>query len=170
MEKSPIRKEEESMLQITIPGVGELTLAHLVCDVNGTLAVDGQVPAAVRERLRLVTSHLQVHLLSADTYGTFSQLAETLQQEGCSVQMQRVASGEEKAAYVLALGSEQVAGLGNGVNDRGMFQRVRLSIAICGAEGLARETLQAATIVVPGPLEALDLLLNPRRLVATLRP
>jgi len=32
------------MIELTIPRRGELTLEHLVCDVNGTLAVDGQLP------------------------------------------------------------------------------------------------------------------------------
>lgn len=31
------------MIEINIPGGSTLQLDHLVCDVNGTLAVDGQV-------------------------------------------------------------------------------------------------------------------------------
>jgi soluble P-type ATPase len=163
-------RKEESMLQIAIPGAEDLVLAHLICDLNGTLAVDGQVSEPLRARLRLLTAHLQVHLVSADTHGTLPQLVETLQQEGCSVQMKRVSTGEEKAAYTLALGPQQVVAVGNGVNDVAMFRLVRLSIAVCGAEGTARELLQLATLVVPAPEMALDLLLHPRRLTATLRP
>jgi soluble P-type ATPase len=158
------------MLQIPISGASDLTLAHLVCDVNGTLAVDGQVSAPVRERLRLVAEHLQVHLVSADTYGTLNQLIEEFRQAGVSIQMERVTRGEDKAAYVRALGPEQVVALGNGANDVQMFQLARLSIAVCGVEGLARGALQAATLVAPGPEVALDLLLHPHRLTATLRP
>jgi soluble P-type ATPase len=158
------------MLHLMIPGSGEITLTHLVCDLNGTLAIDGQMDQAVRERLRLVTAQLQVHLLTADTYGTLPQLVETLQREGCHIQAHQVTTGDEKTTYVQALGPEQVIALGNGANDVGMFQLVRISIAICGVEGMAKEALKAATLVAPGPEVALDLLLHPRRLIATLRP
>lgn len=158
------------MLQIALPGLQDMVLEHLVCDVNGTLALDGQITATVLERLRLLAGHLQVHLVTADTYGTLPQLGAALQQGGVAVQTRRIASGEEKAAYVQELGPEQVVALGNGVNDVCMFEHARLSIAICGPEGLAKAALQAATLVVATPEAALDLLLHPRRLTATLRP
>ena len=101
---------------------------------------------------------------------TLAQHAATLQQEGGIVHVQRVTTGGEKAAYVLALGPEQVVALGNGANDVAMFQLVRLGIAVCGAEGVATAALQAADVVAPSPERALDLLLFPRRLTATLRP
>lgn len=157
------------MLRVTLPGGDDLLLAHLVCDVNGTLAVDGQVSEPVRERLARLSALLQVHLISADTYGTLGQLVETLQRAGVSIRMERVTRGADKAAYVRALGPEQVVALGNGANDVAMFQVVRLSIAVCGAEGLATAALQAATLVALGPESALDLLLSPQRLTATLR-
>jgi soluble P-type ATPase len=158
------------MLQIALPGAEDMLLEHLVCDVNGTLALDGQITATVLERLRLLAVQLQMHLVTADTYGTLPQLVATLQHEGVAVQTRCIAGGEEKAAYVQALGPEQVVALGNGVNDVGMLQHARLSIAICGPEGLAKTALQAATLVVATPESALDLLLHPRRLTATLRP
>jgi soluble P-type ATPase len=158
------------MLHIPIPGGDDLMLDHLVCDMNGTLAVDGQVSEPVRERLGRLAALLQIHLVSADTYGTLGQLAEMFQLAGVSIRMERVTQGEEKAAYVRALGPAQVVALGNGVNDAAMFRLARLSIAVCGAEGLAKEALQAATLVAQSPESALDLLLSPRRLTATLRP
>ncbi len=158
------------MLHIPIPGGDDLLLNHLVCDINGTLAVDGQMNTPIRERVSTLSVQLQVHLLSADTYGTLQQLVDEFRQAGVSVRMERVTRGEEKATYVRALGPEQVVALGNGVNDVSMFQLARLSIAVCGVEGLAQKALQAATLVAPGPEVALDLLLHPRRLTATLRP
>jgi hypothetical protein len=50
-----------------------------------------------------------------------------------------------------------------------MLERAALGIAVLGPEGLALSCLQAADVVVPDILAALDLLLFPRRLVATLR-
>jgi len=44
-----------------------------------------------------------------------------------------------------------------------------LGICVLGAEGAAGAAVLAADIVVPDPLTALDLLLHPDRVVATLR-
>ena len=66
------------------------------------------------------------------------------------------------------LGAERVVAVGNGANDAGMLQAAALGIAVLGPEGLAGEAWQAADVVA-GIHQALDLLLHPRRLVATLR-
>ena len=50
-----------------------------------------------------------------------------------------------------------------------MLQAAALGIAVIGPECAAAEALAAADIVAPNILAALDLLLNPLRLVATLR-
>ena len=58
---------------------------------------------------------------------------------------------------------------GNGRNDRLMLKDSALGIVVIQTEGTAVEALSAADLVVPGILEALDLLLHRRRLKATLR-
>ncbi|MGQ9586586.1 MAG: hypothetical protein ACUVXG_14470 [Anaerolineae bacterium] len=50
-----------------------------------------------------------------------------------------------------------------------MLEEVALGIAVLGREGLARETWPAADIVVSHACDALDLLLDPQRLIATWR-
>ena len=50
-----------------------------------------------------------------------------------------------------------------------MLAAAALGIAVCGAEGAAAETLQVADVVVIRIVDALDLLLHPKRLMATLR-
>jgi len=50
-----------------------------------------------------------------------------------------------------------------------MLQAAGLSIAILGPEGLAFDALKNADVVVASILDALDLLLRPDRLRATLR-
>jgi len=51
----------------------------------------------------------------------------------------------------------------------GTIARATLGIAVLGGEGLAAACLAAADVVAPSIESALDLLLYPRRLVATLR-
>jgi soluble P-type ATPase len=75
----------------------------------------------------------------------------------------------DKLEYIAQLGRKTVAAVGNGRNDRLMLQAAGLGIAVIGPECAAAEALAAADIVAPNILAALDLLLNPLRLVATLR-
>jgi P-type E1-E2 ATPase len=155
------------MLEIDIPSRGVLRLECLVLDVNGTIALDGQLLPSVRERLDRLSETLTLWLVSADTQGTLAQLATELK-----AQVRLLHTGNEaaqKAALVDELGAERVVALGNGANDVLMLQRAALGMAVLGGEGLASACLAAADVVVPSIEVALDLLLYPRRLVATLR-
>jgi P-type E1-E2 ATPase len=155
------------MLEIDIPSRGLLHLKYLVLDVNGTIALDGQLIPGVRERLDRLRESLDVWLVSADTQGTLAELATTLQ-----VQVRRLQSGDEaaqKAALVDELGMGHVVAIGNGANDAAMLQRATLGIAVLGGEGMSAACLDAADVVASSIESALDLLLYPRRLVATLR-
>lgn len=153
------------MIELDIPGRGTLQLAHAVFDVNGTLAFDGTLLPGVVERITALRERLTVHMLTADTYSSQADIDAALGLRATVI----TRGAAEKAAYVLTLGADQVVALGNGANDRSMMQAAVLSIAVLGREGLATSALTAADIVVPTINDALDLLLNPRRLVATLR-
>jgi soluble P-type ATPase len=74
-----------------------------------------------------------------------------------------------KRRYVEDLGASRCCCLGNGRNDRLMLKAAGLSIAVMQGEGAAVESLMAATVAAPDIQTALGLLLNPARLVATLR-
>ena len=77
--------------------------------------------------------------------------------------------GEEKLRYVEQLGPASVIAFGNGMNDVGMLRLAAIGVAILAGEGLAIGALQAADLLASGPVDAIDLVLNPKRLVATLR-
>ena len=155
------------MIEIDIPGRGQLRLSHAVLDVNGTLAVDGRLIDGVAERLARLRGQVSVHLLTADTHGAQAEIDKAL-----NLKAQRLTPGGEraqKAEFVNRLGASGVAAIGNGANDAGMLQAAALSIAVIGREGASGEAVAAADVVVVGIADALDLLLNPKRLVATLR-
>ena len=67
------------------------------------------------------------------------------------------------------LGPTHVVAFGNGANDVGMLRAAAVGVAIMLAEGVATSALQVADVLAPGPLEAIDLVLKPKRLIATLR-
>lgn len=153
------------MIELDIPGKGTFSLAHAVFDVNGTLAVDGDVVPGVRERMDALGERIRLHMLTADTHGRQAEIDQALGFSATVIQR----GGVEKAAYVLSLGGDSVIAIGNGANDANMMQAAALSIAILGQEGLAVSTLKSADVVVTSILDALDLLLKPDRLRATLR-
>ncbi|HCF60655.1 MAG TPA: ATPase P [Myxococcales bacterium] len=155
------------MLAVDIPGFGGLSLEHLVLDYNGTLAVDGALIAGVPERLRRLSANMQVHVITADTRG-MARAALT----GLPLKLDILAKGAEaegKLDFVRQLGAHRVAALGNGRNDALMLGEVALGIAVLEKEGLAVDALTSAAAVAPGIEAALDMLLDPLRLTATLR-
>jgi len=156
------------MLEIEIPGRGTLTLAHLVLDVNGTIALDGCLLPGVAERLRGISERLAVHLLTADTHGRQDELDRALGLRATRLGTDR-SQVEQKAEHVRRLGAAAVVAVGNGANDALMLREAALGIAVVGGEGAAGAALREADVVVTDVLAALDLLLNPRRLAATLR-
>jgi soluble P-type ATPase len=155
------------MLSVDIMGFGALRLAHLVLDYNGTLAIDGILLPGVKERLRRLAADLRVHILTADTFG---KARAELQGIRCELAILETQSQDRaKAAYVRRLGADNTACVGNGRNDRLMLRVAALGIAVIQGEGASPVTVLEADIVVNNVSDALDLLLNPLRLVAGLR-
>lgn len=155
------------MITIDIPGYKLLQLRHLVLDYNGTLAVDGALLPGVAGALHILAAHMQIHVLTADTFGTTQ---DALADVPCIVNiLLPQAQDSAKRDYVVALGAEGCVAVGNGRNDALMLQAAALGIAVLQAEGTAVVTLTAADVVTPTILDALALLTQPRRLIATLR-
>ena len=155
------------MMEVVIPYYKTLSLKHLVMDYNGTLAQDGILLDGVRERLLSLSAQLDLHVVTADTFGIARSQLDGLPCE--LVILQGEGQAQAKQSYVRRLGAEKVAAIGNGRNDRLMLESAALAVAVIQGEGAAVETCLAADVVVPGMPAALDLLLFPRRLVATLR-
>ena len=155
------------MIELNIPGRGLIQLEHLVSDVNGTLALDGQLLDVAPKALLALGDRLHLHLLTADTHGRQAQIDDQLGLQ--AVQIPPGSEAKAKAAYVHELGSENVVALGQGANDASMLHEAAIGIAVASVEGLAIESLNSADVVVPDIIAALELLEHPTRLVATLR-
>lgn len=155
------------MLQLSIPGRPALALGHLVLDYNGTLALDGRLSVGVRERLEELAERVDVHIITADTFGLAA-----VETGGLPVELQVIGTGDQAAAkldFVRRLGPEAVCAIGNGANDALMLKEAALGICIVGGEGAAVAALTSADVAVRNATDGLDLLLHPGRLAATLR-
>lgn len=155
------------MLEIIIPGHKTLLLHHLVMDYNGTLAQDGLLLDGVRDRLITLSEKVQLHVVTADTFGLARGQLSGLPGELAILPVEDQI--QAKLAYIQKLGEAKVAAIGNGRNDQRMLQAAALGVAIIQGEGAALETCLAADVLAPDILTALDLLLCPKRLIATLR-
>jgi soluble P-type ATPase len=152
------------MIRIDIPNRGMIELQHAVFDVNGTLAIDGVPIPGVVNRLKALATQLSIHALTAGTHGNLETLEKAF-----GFPLQIISTGEDKANYVQKLGPSSVIAIGNGANDAAMLRLAAIGVAVLASEGLAISALQAADVLALGPIDAIELVLNPKRLVATLR-
>ena len=155
------------MISLDIPGFGKLDLLHLVSDYNGTLALDGKLLPGVAQALTELASSLQIHVITADTFG----LART-ELDGLPVQLVITpleSQAEAKLRFVSGLGADTVVAIGNGRNDRKMLAAAGIGVALVQREGGSAQTLASADVVSTNVIDVLALLRNPKRLVATLR-
>jgi len=152
-------------IEVAIPGrKRSLRIEHVVFDFNGTLAVEGRLVRGVTSRLKALAALTKVVVMTADTFGTVRRALARL-----PVTVHVVATGNEKRRFVESLGGERVAAIGNGTNDVPMLRAAALGIVVIGEEGTSAEAVRAATVVARDINVAIDLLLKPQRLVATLR-
>lgn len=152
---------------IEIPGRKKLTLAHLVLDYNGTIAVDGKPVWGVKDRIKKLSRMMTVHVITADTFGTVQQHVGSWP---CTIAI--ISSNDQdkqKADYCKKLGTDLVVAIGNGRNDKAMLDKAKLGIGIIGTEGAALKAIDNADAVCTSITDALDLLLKPDRLKALLR-
>jgi soluble P-type ATPase len=155
------------MIEIEIPGRKKITLKYLVSDFTGTLSVDGNLIPGVEEKLNQISELLEIYILTADTFG---KVKDALKNANVKIYILNQENEDlQKENFVKSLGSEHVIALGNGKNDRKMVKTAEIGIAVLLQEGCAVETLLNSDIVVKSPVDALDLILNPKRLIAVLR-
>ncbi|NJE04568.1 HAD family hydrolase [Thermococcus sp. M36] len=145
-----------------IPNYGIIEFYAVLFDLNGTLGEGGKVDEEVRHLLERLADRYTVVVLSADTFGT---LEEEL--KGLPVRVERVSSGAEKAR--IAEGYKPYAAVGNGNNDVAMLEGAELAFCVVGPEGATVDALLASDIIVKDVRDAIAMLLDERKLIATLR-
>ena len=154
------------MIEIQIPGREMLALHHLILDYNGTIAEDGEIIESIRPRLAQLSHKLSIYVITADTHGTAAEKCEGLPLQVLTFPTAQV--GKIKAEQVQKLEGGVVT-VGNGFNDIQMSDAADLSVCVIGKEGCCGALLMHTDVVVTSIEDALDLLLIPSRLRATLR-
>ena len=156
------------MLEIKIPGYKTLNIQHLVLDFNGTIAKRGKLIEGVKEKLDKISGIIEVHILTADTFGTVRD-----EFSGNEINIEIIDENQRsidyKKEFIKSLGKESVIAIGNGNNDSKMLKTAELGMAIIGGEGAAINSLWNAEVAVNSIMDALNLITNKKGLIATLR-
>ncbi len=155
------------MIEITIPGRGKYTIEHLILDLNGTIALDGEIIIGVKEKLAKLSQKLDVIVVTADTNKNAEGLVKNL--PVTLYKIKEANENDQKLELLLNKGKDNTMSIGNGCNDVSMLKESAIGICILGKEGSSKEAMMASDLVVPAINDALDLLLKPNRLRATLR-
>jgi soluble P-type ATPase len=155
------------MISIDIPGWGTMEIENLILDLNGTLATDGKILPEAKKKINALAGQVKIFVLTADTQGTATEETRELRAE--LIKIEGKDSKEGKLRFLKTLDLEKSIVIGNGGNDQLILKEAGLGIAILGDEGISVTAMKNADILVKTISDALDLLLKPKRLIATLR-
>lgn len=154
------------MKTINVPGWGSIQLENLVLDLNGTLTESGNFISGVVDYLeKLRAQGFKIFVLSGDTRGVLQQTFAL----SPDIEAVIAETAEDKKRFVESVGAERAVCVGNGNIDTEMFKIAGLSICTIQAEGATTKAMLHADIVVTHIHHALEILLDPDKLVATLR-
>ena len=175
---------EKRGIEIKIPGFWEETnrIKVVFSDYTGTLSLEGKLIQGVKKRLRKLAKMVHIYVVTSDTRGTAErELRAVLGPEHLTIKKLNGSKPHDvqKLEYLnkiiqeKKLTKQEVAVFGNGRNDQKWLEAIMrpkgLAIAVDVGEGCAIVAMTSATIFVSDINNGLDLLLDPKCSIATLR-
>ena len=149
---------------IDIPNFKKVEIKNIVFDYNGTIAIDGQLLDEVK--IFLERNNFNIYVITADTYGSVKKELEEFQNVEVVI-LKTNNHTEEKANFVKKL--KNTIAIGNGNNDSLMLQVADIGVCVIGEEGASSKSILNSDIVVKNIKDAIKLIENPKRIIATLR-
>jgi len=154
------------MKSVTIPGWGTVHIHNVVLDLNGTITESGQfIPGILGALASLRKQGFRVYVLSGDSRGNLKQQLDRFPEIGIQI----TETAQAKRDFVESLGPESTVCIGNGNIDVEMFKVARLSMCTVQGEGATPGAICNADIVVTHIKEAIELIHDENKLIATLR-
>jgi len=155
------------MINIEIPGYGNLHIKNVLIDYNGTIASEGKLIPSLKNIIEKLSKKVNLYVITADTFGTVSKEIENFPIE--IIKIEKENERQQKVEALKKLGSQNTISYGNGNNDKLIIKESVIGICIMGDEGCSRETLEEADLVINSIEKGLLLLLDENKLKATLR-
>ncbi|MGC8502779.1 HAD family hydrolase [Desulfurella sp.] len=154
-------------MEIEILSVGKIVLKRIILDFNGTLATSGVLIKETKDILEKLSKAFDIHIVTGDTFSSAKEQLKGLNVKTIIAPL--IDQITFKLEYAKSIGLSNLVAIGNGKNDSLMLKYAKLGICVIGKEGANIEALQNSDIVVCDIISALEMLLYPKRLVATLR-
>lgn len=155
------------MLNFVIPGMDNVCIENLLIDFNGTLGEDGILIEGLADQLSELSNSVDICVVTADTNGTVKEQLKDIPVGVITFEGKN--TSEEKKKIIRSYNPIRTAAIGNGFNDYKMMREARLAIGVIGTEGISTNLFSFSDIVVSDIRDALDLLLKPHRIIATMR-
>lgn len=143
----------------------KIELDSIALDLNGTLAVGGLIKETTKQRISLLKKKgFNFFLISGDARGNASKIAEEL-----GINLFIAKNSREKLTAVKKIPSKNIIAIGNARIDLGMFKKAKLKIITLQAEGIHTSIILKADIIVPNINDALDLFIDEKRFLSTMK-
>ena len=152
-------------MKLTIQNIGEIEIKNIVLDYNGTIAKDGIVKENVKKYIKILSESFDIYVITSDTHGS---AAKNL--DGLNVKLKILNSNnhtKEKEKFVREL--KNVFAIGNGSNDSLMLRASEIGVCVMENEGASSKAVINSDIVCKSIEDVFELLLKPKRIIATLR-
>ena len=157
------------MKEFIIPKYGKITIENIIFDINGTIQFNGQISDDLVKKIEELKKVYKIYLVSADTRGNLKELAEKLNVSYIKINPVENSEAEEKNRELIRLGKDVTVAIGNGNNDALMLKNAILGITILGSEGATIKSILNSEVIVPDPISAINLLLDEKIMIGTLR-
>ncbi len=157
------------MKEFIIPNYGKITIKNIIFDINGTIQFKGQISDDLVKKIEELKKIYKVYLVSADTRGNLKELAEKIKVSYIKINPVETSEAEEKNRELIRLGKDVTVAVGNGNNDALMLKNSILGITVLGSEGATIKSILNSDVIVPDPISAIDLLLDEKVMIGTLR-
>jgi soluble P-type ATPase len=157
------------MKEFIIPNYGKITIKNIIFDINGTIQFNGQISDDLVKKIEELKKVYKIYLVSADTRGNLKELAEKLNVSYIKINPVENSEAEEKNRELIRLGKDVTVAIGNGNNDALMLKNAILGITILGSEGATIKSILNSEVIVPDPISAINLLLDEKIMIGTLR-
>lgn len=152
-------------MKYQVPEVGEIEITTIVLDLNGTLAVKGQIVEGAKEKIaKLKKMGFRIILFTGDQRGNAAELCADL-----GIEFFKAGNSEEKEKLFLELDTEKTAAIGNARIDIGKFKHAKVAIATLQSEGIHTGIIEHVDVIVPNINDALEFFIDPNIFSATMR-
>lgn len=148
---------------VDLPGRDPVTMAELVIDFAAASSHDGRLLPGVVERLAQLAKRIRITVVTTEACNQARQQLADL-----PVEVQNIAAGSDRRAYVAKIGAGLVVAVSSASDDTLMLEAAAIGIAVADGQAAADELGAAADVVCRDIDEALDLVGDPQCLKVAL--